>query len=59
MTDEQKYIELLKELGELIMQKNIYINTREYRIESLQRLLDSAEKEIEVLKGNKENGNDI
>lgn len=50
MTDDQKYSEILKELGELISQKNMYIATREFQIENLKRQLEVAENKIKEIR---------
>lgn len=55
MTDEQKYNELLKELAQLIKDKNDTIKCQQYLIDSLKEKLSSAEKEINNMKGNKTN----
>lgn len=50
MTEEQKYIELLKELGRVINEKNNDIVIKNYEIQSLRNRLSDAENEIEKLK---------
>lgn len=50
MTDERKFIELLKEMGELLMQKNNYLNMKEFQIERLESKLTAAEKELAELR---------
>lgn len=54
MTDEQKYNELLKEIAQLIKDKNSTIAYQGLQIEMLQEKLEAAEKQIEELKGAKE-----
>lgn len=51
MTNDQKYLALLQELGELITAKNNDISIKRYQITELQAQLEKAEKEIERLKG--------
>lgn len=53
MTEEQKYIELLKELGRVINEKNNAICIKDYEIETLRRRLSDAESEIDLLKKGK------
>lgn len=55
MTDEQKYNELLKELAQLIKDKNDTIKCQQYLIDSLKEKLSAAENEINNMKGNKTN----
>ena len=51
MTDEQKYSEVLKELGELLSQKNTKIFLQQCEIESLREKLAEAEKELAKWEG--------
>ena len=53
MTDEQKYNELLKELAQIIKEKNDTITCQQYVIDTLKEKLSSAENEIKNMKGNK------
>lgn len=55
MTDEQKYNELLKEIAQLIKDKNDTIQYQQLLIDSLKEKLSAAENEIERMKGNKRN----
>lgn len=48
MTDEQKYHELLKEIGEIIKGKNDRIFVLEYEVKTLTEQLEKAEKELET-----------
>lgn len=50
MTDEQKYMELLKSLGELLADNNRTIRLAKYEIETLNAKLEDAEATIEELK---------
>ena len=45
MTNEQKYNEVLKELGALIADKNATISCQKWQIDSLKAKLEAAEKE--------------
>ena len=47
MSDEQKYSELLKELGEVIKQKNDEIVYLRFRNADLERALRNAEEQLE------------
>lgn len=49
MSDEMKYCELLKVIGELLYQKNRYIEMRNFEIDRLKTQLERAEKKIEEL----------
>lgn len=49
MTDDQKYQELLKEIGELLAEKNNYVKFKEYELDRVKRLLEIAEKKIEEM----------
>lgn len=55
MTDEQKYNELLKELAQLIKDKNDTITWQQMQIDILREKLAAAENEINNMKGNKTN----
>ena len=46
MTTEQKYLEVLKALGELIAKKDDEIIYLQYQVETLKRQLDEAKKEM-------------
>lgn len=46
MTDEQKYSAVLKELGELLQDKNTTISCQRWQIEELQEKLAAAERHI-------------
>lgn len=50
MTDEQKYNEVLKELGETLANKNCTISTQKWQIENLQEKLAAAEEERDFAK---------
>lgn len=45
MTDEQKYNAVLKELGELLQNKNTTISCQKWQIDQLKEKLEAAEKE--------------
>lgn len=47
MTDEQKYAEVLKELGALLADKNLTICCDKYRIQQLEEKLKAAEAELQ------------
>ena len=47
MTDEQKYAEVLKELGALLADKNTTISCQKWQIEQLKEKLAAAEKELQ------------
>lgn len=51
MTNEQKYTELLKEIGAIIKEKNETISFQVSYISLLEEKLAKAEKENERLKG--------
>lgn len=51
MTNEQKYTELLKEIGEIIKSKNDTIALQKWQLSTLEEKLAEAKKEIERLKG--------
>lgn len=46
MTDEQKYQELLKEVGEMMKSKNDKIFLLEYEVKTLTEKLERAEAEL-------------
>lgn len=46
MTDKEKYMELLGEIGELLSSKNTTIMAQEFRISQLEEALKSAEDEL-------------
>ena len=50
MTTEQKYSEVLKELGELLANKNCTISTQKWQIEELTAKLAAAEEERDFAK---------
>lgn len=50
MTEEQKYSEVLKALGELLAENNRTIRLANYEIDNLKAKLEEAEKTIEELK---------
>lgn len=45
MTDEQKYNELIKEIGSLLADKNATISCQRYQIDQLEQRLKMAEAE--------------
>lgn len=45
MTNEQKYSEVLKELGALLADKNATISCQRWQIDDLKKKLDAAEYE--------------
>ena len=45
MTNEQKYAEVLKALGETIAEKNLLISTKDFCIADLKKKLEAAEAE--------------
>lgn len=47
MTDEQKYCELLKEIGKLLKQKDDEIEFKDYQINDLKKKLAEAEEKIQ------------
>lgn len=53
MSDEQKYLELLKELARIIKEKNDTIIINSFRVSDLRKKLDDAEKEIEEMRKEK------
>ena len=52
MTDQQKYLEVLKELGGLLREKNDIISFKDYQIIDLEKRLEKAEQTIIEMKGN-------
>lgn len=50
MTDEQKYLELLKEIARIIKEKNDEIIVAGFRLSDLKKRLTEAEKQIEDLR---------
>lgn len=50
MTDEQKYLVLLKAMAELLEKNNTSISLANYQIHSLESKLAAAEKQIQELK---------
>lgn len=50
MSDEKKYLELLKEIGRIIKEKNDEIIINDFRLSDLKKKLENAEKEIEELR---------
>lgn len=46
MTDEQKYAELLREIGKLIHEKNDMLIIQQFRIDDLKRQLAESQKHI-------------
>lgn len=56
MSDEKKYLELLKEIGRIIKEKNDEIIINTFRVDDLKKRLADAEKTIDELrKENTEN----
>lgn len=45
MTDEQRYSAVLKELGEVLQEKNTTISCQQWQIDQLKAKLEEAEKE--------------
>lgn len=45
MTDEQRYSAVLKELGEVLQEKNTTISCQRWQIDELKAKLEQAEKE--------------
>lgn len=45
MTNEQKYAEVLKALGAVLLDKDIAISCKDYRIQELEKKLEAAEAE--------------
>lgn len=50
MTNEQKYSELLKELGALLADKNATISSQKWQIDQLEEKLEAAEVERDFAK---------
>lgn len=50
MTDEQRYTAVLKELGELLQNKNTTISCQAWQIDQLKEKLAAAEKERDFAK---------
>ena len=50
MSDEKKYLELLKEIGRIIKEKNDEIIINDFRLSDLKNKLEKAEKEIYELR---------
>lgn len=50
MTDEQRYNAVLKELGEVLQQKNTTINCQAWQIDELKAKLEAAEGERDFAK---------
>ena len=50
MTDEQRYAEVLRELGEVLANKNMTISCQGWQIDQLKEKLEAAEKEIAFAK---------
>ena len=50
MTDEQKYNAVLKELGELLQNKNTIISCQSWQIDHLKEKLAAAEEERDFAK---------
>ena len=51
MSDEMKYCEVLKQIGEILHQKKQYIEMRHFEIDRLKEKLEQAEKRIAELEG--------
>jgi chromosome segregation ATPase len=50
MTDEQRYSAVLKELGEVLQEKNTTIRCQKWQIDQLKEKLEAAEKECDFAK---------
>lgn len=50
MTDEQRYSAVLKELGELLQNKNATISCQQWQIDQLKEKLAAAEEERDFAK---------
>lgn len=50
MSDDQKYQELLKEIGRIIKEKNDEIIIKSFQNEDLRKRLQKAETEVEELR---------
>lgn len=55
MSDEKKYLELLKEIGRIIKEKNDEIVINSFRVSDLKKKLEDAEKQIDELRKEKNN----
>ena len=53
MADDQKYLELLKEICRIIKEKNDEIIINAFRVDDLKKKLDKAENEIDELRKGK------
>lgn len=53
MSDEKKYLELLKEIARVIKEKNDEIIINDFRVSDLKKKLQAAEKQIEELRKEK------
>ena len=49
MTDEQRYAELLKAVGELLQNKNTTISILDYELQEAKNKLNKAEKQLQDL----------
>lgn len=50
MTDEQRYSALLKQIGEVLQEKNTTISCQKWQIEELKEKLEAAEEERDFAK---------
>lgn len=50
MTDEQRYSAVLKELGEVLQNKNTTISCQQWQIEELKARLEATEEERDIAK---------
>ncbi len=55
MTDDQKYMQIIKSIGELLSEKEADISFKDYEIFLLTEKLEKAERLIEELKKGNEN----
>lgn len=53
MSDEKKFLEILKEIGRIIKEKNDEIIINDFRVSDLRKKLEKAEKEIDELRKGK------
>lgn len=53
MSDEKKYLELLKEIGRIIKEKNDEIIINTFRVDDLKKKLSQAEQQIDDLRKEK------
>lgn len=53
MSDEKKYLELLKEIGRIISEKNDEILINSFRVSDLKKKLEDAENQIDELRKEK------